>query len=178
VLWFMALFSLTRSLRGRWFSTRQTIGLGYVREVSDVSRTHLVRELLASVDHPQRHIPGVENVIVQPATGTAGDDGALWRRMTLNGKCITEHIYCNPAAGLVRRVALEKDGHEGELEIISAVLMKPLRLEMYQRHRDTLERADWPISVQLAEIAFEQVVSLARAKQAQDTDACFHGSKA
>lgn len=68
--------------------------MGYIsEEIADVSRAFLIREMMAAIDLPGRHMPGVTSVMVQPATDReAADEGALWRRMTIGGKTIVEHI--------------------------------------------------------------------------------------
>ena len=83
---------------------RDTVGLGYMSEpIEDVSRANLMRELMSSVDMPGRTMNGVTSVKVQVASGEAGLEGALWRRMVVNGEEVLEHIYVNPASGKVQR---------------------------------------------------------------------------
>jgi len=159
-------------------SSDQIVGLGYTSSALDVSRANLMREMMSAIDMPGRHVPGITSVKVQPAAGDAGEDGALWRRMIVNGEELLEHVYANPAQGEVRRVGLLKDGREGPLEIVSALLNNPLRIEVFQRDRDTLERMPYPASLQATADAVEAAVELARAMEKQQEDVCFFGSKA
>ena len=96
----------------------------------------------------------------------------------VGNETVTEHVYANPALGTIRRVALEADGSEGSLEIVNHLRAKPLRIEIYQRDLHTMEREFYALSLASAAASIEQVVALARAKEAQEQDACFHASKA
>lgn len=155
------------------------VGLGASSgELAGASRAHLLKALMSAIDHPGRLIPGVTSVIVRPAVGEAGEEGALWRSMTVKGERIVEHIYANPAAGEVRFVALDDDEREGGAEIVHALRRSPLRLEYFQRCRQTGERLHWDAPIDSALQSIEATVSLARAKEAQDGDPGFFGSKA
>ena len=171
----------TLSRNGSSSSSNDAVGLGYTSEVLEgVSRLNLVREMMAAIDHPARTIPGVSSVTVQPALGDAGMDGALWRRMVVDGETIVEHIYANPTLGTVRRIALRTDGKEGDLEIVNHLRVKDgaLRIEVYQRDQHTLEREFYSMPLASATFTIEATVALARAKEAQEQDACFHANKA
>jgi hypothetical protein len=161
-------------------SAARFVGLGYESAaIEGVGRTHLVRELMAAVDQPARVMGGVEAVTVRAALGAAGDEGALWRSLTVRGESLIEHIYCNPALGEVRRVPLQPDGSEGPLEIVHAVARKPpLRIEVYQRERHSLARTDWSVPLEDVAASVEATIQLARAKAQQDGDACYFGTKA
>jgi hypothetical protein len=155
------------------------VGLGFESgEIVGVSRTVLMRELMSSIDQPGRTMEGVTSVILQPATGDAGAEGALWRRMVVHDDTYIEHIYANPARGEIRRIALEDDGSEGDLEVVNQLRKSPLRIEIFQRQRSTLERTPYRAPLVAAIAAVDMTIALARAKEAQEADACYFGSKA
>ena len=162
-------------------SSTEVLGLGYVSsELIGVGRAALMRELMASIDHPRSTIPGVSTVTVAPALGDAGLEGGLWRKMVVDGKTVFEHIYANPAAGQVRRVELKEDARtEGDLERVTQLRAEPhLHIEVYVRDVNSLERVHSEEPLTLARLAVEQTVTLARAKEAQEQDSSFHGNKA
>ena len=162
-------------------SALEPLGLGYVSTaIEDVGRTTLMREMMASIDHPGRAMPGVTSVKVQPALGEAGHEGGLWRRMVVDGVPVHEHIYANPALGLIRRVELEADGStEGGLEMVTALRAKPhLHMEVFMRDKDSLAKVHCEQPLALAKLAVRRTVELARAKEAQEQDCSFHGNKA
>ena len=166
----------------RWLSVgsaTDVVGLGASSgDLSSSSRTHLLNALMSAIDHPGRLIVGVTSVTVRPAVGEAGEDGALWRTMTVEGERVVEHIYANPAAGEVRFVPLDADEREGDTEIVHALRRSPLRLEYFQRCRRTGERLHWDTPMHSALRSIEATVTLARAKEAQDGDSGFFGNKA
>eukprot|EP00325_Prymnesiales_sp_UTEX-LB-985_P015324 CAMPEP_0174763362 /NCGR_PEP_ID=MMETSP1094-20130205/110242_1 /TAXON_ID=156173 /ORGANISM="Chrysochromulina brevifilum, Strain UTEX LB 985" /LENGTH=181 /DNA_ID=CAMNT_0015969319 /DNA_START=1 /DNA_END=546 /DNA_ORIENTATION=- len=165
-------------------STPELVGLGFCsKEIEGVSRAALFRSMMNKIDMPQRFLP-VSSVSVRPAMGDAGDDGALWRSMrfegpgALHGSLIVEHIYANPAAGMIRFVTLNADGSEGDLEVINALLTAPIRIEYYQRRRLGLERVHWAAPLSSASHAIATTVALARAQEAQQLDPSFVAAKA
>lgn len=187
----MALLAAGRASRARfgcalrrWCSNERSLsplGLGYVSpELKGISRTALMRELMALIDHPGRAIPGVTSVSVLPAQGDAGLEGGLWRKMAVDGEVILEHIYANPALGCIRRVGLLPDGKtEGEQELVTQLRTKPhLHVEVFARDVNSLERIHSDEPLALAKLAIEQTVKLACAKEAQEQDGSFHGNKA
>ncbi len=96
----------------------------------------------------------------------------------LNGTTIVEHIYANPAAGVITFVALETDGTEGEYEEVNALLHEPMRIEYFRRHRASQERTHWELSRTSALHAIETTIANARSKEAQQQDPTFVGAKA
>ena len=161
----------------------ETVGPGCSsEEISDVSRATVFQSMMNFIDMPGRFLP-VTSVFVRPAEGEAGEDGALWRSMTFasgsrEGENIQEHIYANPAAGVIRFVELEPNGKEGELEVVHALLTRPLRIEYFQRRGATEERVDWSAPRADAVHAIETTIALARAKHIQLCDPNFVGVKA
>ena len=171
-----------RALR-RWCSNERSLsplGLGYASpELKGVSRTALMRELMALIDQPGRALPGVTSVSVLPAQGDAGLEGGLWRKMVVGEDVILEHIYANPALGTVCRVGLLPDGAEGEQELVTQLRTKPhLHIEIFARDVNSLERIHSDEPLALAKLVVEQTVKLASAKEAQEKDDSFHGNKA
>ena len=164
-------------------SAQQPVGLGCSsEEICGVGRDRLFSSMMNQIDAPARFLP-VSSVSVRPAEGEAFHDGALWRSMVFNGpgplhgSTIREHIYANPREGEIRFVALAPDGSEGELEVVSALLRKPMRIEYYQRHRETFERVHWDAPLSTAMRAVETVTALAKAKEAEVLDPHFVGTK-
>ena len=162
-------------------SSSSVVGLGYVsREITGVSRSNLMREMMSSIDHPSSTIRGVTSVLVQPALGDAGFEGALWRKMVVDGTTHVEHVYANPAIGVIKRVPLEADGKtEGKVEHVTQLSAKPeLHIELFSRETMSLQRVQSCMPLAAADFAVEQTVALARAKEAQETDCNFHTAKA
>jgi hypothetical protein len=162
----------------------EPVGLGVSsEEICGVGRAALVNSMMNKIDMPARFLP-VSSVFVRPATGDAGDDGALWRSMVFNGPgplggtTIVEHIYANPSAGVIRFVALDPDGSESEYEEVNALASSPLRIEYFRRHRETRERVHDPAPRSSALHAIATTIAHARSKEAQQLDPTFVGSKA
>ena len=162
----------------------EAVGLGCCsEEINGVSRATLFRIMMNKIDAPDRFLP-VSSVFVRPAEGDAGDDGALWRSMKyhgagpLSGVTIVEHIYANPAAGEIRFVGLGDDGRETDLEVVNALLTKPLRIEYYQRDRTTRARVPWDAPRDSAMRAIEITIAMAQAKEIHLCDSNYVGSKA
>ena len=162
-------------------TTCKPLGLGFISpEIAGVGRMAVMREMMASIDHPGRTVPGVTSVMVQPALGEAGLEGGLWRRMVVDGETINEHIYANPALGLIRRVMLNADGKtEGSLEMVSVLRAKPhLHMEIFVRDKESLAKVHSNQPMAFAKLAVDRTVELARAKEAQEQDCSFHGRSA
>ena len=162
----------------------EPVGLGYCsNDIEDASRATVLAIMLNHIDAPQRFWP-VSSIFVQPAQGEAGDDGALWRSMKFDGDgpsqgtTIVQHIYANPAKGEIRFIGLGEDGSESEVEVVNKLLTRPLRIEYFQRHRETLERIHWDAPIASTMRAIETTITMAKSKQAQMCDPNFVASKA
>ena len=134
------------------------------------------------IDAPGRFVP-VSSVFVRPAEGEAGEDGALWRSMTYTGgphegSTVVQHIYANPSRGEICFVDVSADGREAELEVVSALRRNPLLIEHFQRKRDTSERVHLAAPRSEAMRVIETVVAMAKAKELQQADPNFVGTKA
>ena len=105
--------------------------------------------------------------------GHAAAEGALWRRVVLDGAPMTEHVYANPAAGEIRFVPVDGE-QEGVLEVVHELQRSPLRIEHYQRDRVTLQRVHWSAPRPRIVAAIEATVQLAKAAEAEAADTSFH----
>ena len=165
-----------RCVPGRRLLCDATAGLGVLIEVDGgVSRTTLMKTMMAHIDMPGRFTPGIRHCAVRAATGPAADEGGLWRSLTFdNGDTVAEHAYASPADGEIRFVRLDGSHDEGVLEVVHALYKAPLRIEHYQRDRTTLERVPWSEPRARVAAAIEETVRLARAAEAEASDATFH----
>ena len=76
-------------------------------------------------------------------------------------------------------MGLEADGKtEGNLEIVNALLRKPLRIESFQRDVETRERVHWTAPLATERVAINTLIALAQAKEQQQQDPEFVGAKA
>jgi hypothetical protein len=147
-----------------------------------VRRNTIFQIMMNAIDAPGR-FSSVSSVFVRPAEGEAGDDGALWRSMRydgdgpLHGTTVVEHIYANPGRGEIKFVAVDEGG-ESEHEVVHKLLTKPLRIEYFRRHRDTLERVQWDEPRASASRAIEITIAMAKAKEQQLCDPDFVAAKA
>ena len=153
-------------------SSDETAGLGVSVDVEGVGRTSLVKAMMNAIDMPERFLP-VTSVSVRAAIGHAASEGALWRRLVLDGTPTTEHIYANPAAGEIRFVPVDGE-QEGALEVVNELHRSPLRIEHYQRDRTTLQRVHWSAPRPRIVAAIEATVQLAKAAEAEAADTSFH----
>ena len=161
-------------------------GMGCSKAIEGVSRTHLIKAMMHAIDSPAKFLP-VSNVVVQPAMGDAGEDGALWRSMKWKGGgphdgAIIHHCYANPSSGEVRFVELMADGAtESEFEVVHALVKTAddaYALHHFRRQKDTLERTRWDLPRALVEAAIETTVGLARAAASQAADGGAFAAKA
>ena len=153
-------------------SSGETAGLGVSVDVEDVGRTSLVKAMMNAIDMPERFLP-VTSVSVRAAIGHAASEGALWRRLVIDGTPMTEHVYANPAAGEIRFVPVDGE-QEGALEVVNELHRSPLRIEHYQRDRTTLQRVHWSAPRPRIVAAIEATVQLAKAAEAEAADTSFH----
>lgn len=147
-------------------------GLGVSVVVEGVGRTSLIKAMMNAIDMPERFLP-VTSVSVRAAIGHAASEGALWRRMVLDGAPVTEHVYASPTAGEIRFVPVDGE-QEGALEVINSLHRSPLRIEHYQRDRTTLQRVHWSAPRPRTIAAIEATVQLAKAAEAEAADTSFH----
>ena len=164
--------TLPRLLSVRWKSGDGLAGLGVSVSVEGVGRTSLLKAMMNAIDMPERFLP-VTNVSVRAAIGHAASDGALWRRLIIDGSPVTEHIYTSPAAGEIRFVPVDGE-QEGALEVVNELHRSPLRIEHYQRDRMTLQRVHWSAPRSRIIAAIETTVELAKAAEAEAADTSFH----
>jgi len=93
-------------------------------------------------------IKGVADFLPVVDVVASDELGFTWRTMTFNGpgpmhgQVIVEHIYADAAKREIRFV-LTKEGVETDTEVINALLLKPMRIEYYQRAATTKERLLW-----------------------------------
>jgi hypothetical protein len=153
-------------------SSGEMAGLGVSVDVEDVGRTSLVKAMMNAIDMPERFLP-VTSVSVRAAIGHAASEGALWRRLVIDGTPMTEHVYANPAAGEIRFVPVDGE-QEGALEVVNELHRSPLRIEHYQRDRTTLQRVHWSAPRPRIVAAIEATVQLAKAAEAEAADTSFH----
>jgi len=139
--------------------------------------------MMHQIDNPSNFLP-VSRVRVQPASGPAAADGALWRSMRYDGagpssgKTVSQHVYVDAEARQIRFVGLLPSGTEGGLETCLQLLLDPTRIELYQRRRDTGERVALETPREEAEQAVSATLALARAAQAEADDPTCVGRKA
>ena len=153
-------------------SSDEVAGLGVSVDVEGVGRTSLIKAMMNAIDMPERFLP-VTSVSVRAALGHAAAEGALWRRVVLDGAPMTEHVYANPAAGEIRFVPVDGE-QEGLLEVVHELQRSPLRIEHYQRDRVTLQRVHWSAPRPRIVAAIEATVQLAKAAEAEAADTSFH----
>ena len=70
-------------------SSDETAGLGVSVDVEGVGRTSLMKSMMNTIDMPERFLP-VTSVSVRAAIGHAASEGALWRRLVLDGTPMTD----------------------------------------------------------------------------------------
>lgn len=139
--------------------------------------------MMHQIDNPSAFLP-VSRVRVQPATGAAFAEGALWRSMRydgtgpLAGKVLTEHIYADAEARRIRFVGLQSNGKEGEYETCLELHTDPLRIELYRRERATGKRVVSETPLEEVIEAMNITLRLARAAQAEADDPMCIGVKA
>lgn len=163
----------------------EEVGMGCLSStIQGASRATVFKSMMNVIDMPGRFLP-VSRVSIRPPTDMdAAEDGAIWRSLTFNGPgllhgaTIMEHIYANPSTGTIRFVRLDQRGKEGELEVIHQLAGDPMRIEYFQRHRASLERAHWGFPRETALQAIETTIALSVAQECQQSDPGFVGVKA
>mmetsp|Transcript_77644 Transcript_77644/g.214568 ORF Transcript_77644/g.214568 Transcript_77644/m.214568 type:complete len:177 (+) Transcript_77644:14-544(+) len=110
-------------------------------------------------------------------------EATLWRRMTffgpgpLHGITVYEHIYMDEVKLEIRFVHLADDGQEGPTETVNALLLRPNRLEYYERDRATCRRVHWPAPQAVVMQSIERTVELALSQPAGDDEAEDHAAQ-
>ena len=81
------------------------------------------------------------------------------------GQVVDNHHATSSAAD-------HRDGSEGELEVVNAVLKAPLRVESYLRHRETLERVHWTTPLESERKAMETIIAMAQVRSVRLCTPC------
>merc|ERR1719228_2394739 len=107
-----------------------------VSDVTPALLKEIWNQMVIKIKHPNLYLP-VDNV------KTVDHEGCVGRSM--EGKIIEENIYStvfDGEVGEIRFVVLER-GVESDVEIINVLLKDPVRIEYYQRNKNTKERIFW-----------------------------------
>jgi len=96
-------------------------------------------------------------------------------KMPHTGEIVREHVRINEERGEVVFTKLGADLHEGDKQRVIAFQKDPLRIEFFERSKNTGERIEWEAPYKVATYVFTKLTNMARDLESKRHDIVGYG---